>query len=146
MHDRLSPLLAGDPGCVIEHKGVTVSVHYRAVAPGAAVGLRRGVVSAVAAFDGLVVDAGRQVLEIRPAIDRDKGTAVQWLHGRMQSLVGPCTPIFFGDNLADEAAFRAARRAGGYGVLIASTGRPTAATCRLDSPAALQAALASLVA
>lgn len=146
VHDRLSPLLAGHPGCVIEHKGVTVSVHYRALAPGAAVTLRRGVVSAVAAFDGLVVDGGRQVLEIRPAIDRDKGSAVDWLHGRMQRLVGPCTPIFFGDDLADEAAFRAARRAGGYGVLIARNGRPTAATCRLDSPEALQVALASLLA
>jgi trehalose-phosphatase len=146
VHDRLSPLLAGHPGCVIEHKGVTVAVHYRALAPGAAVALRRGVVSAVAAFDGLVVDGGRQVLEIRPAIDRDKGSAVDWLHGRMQRLVGPCTPIFFGDDLADEAAFRAARRAGGYGVLIARNGRPTAATCRLDSPEALQAALASLLA
>ena len=146
VHDRLSPLLAGHPGCVIEHKGVTVSVHYRALAPGAAVTLRRGVVSAVAAFDGLVVDGGRQVLEIHPAIDRDKGTAVEWLHGRMQRLVGHCMPIFFGDDLADEAAFRAARRAGGYGVLIARSGRPTAASCRLDSPEALQAALASLLA
>ena len=145
VHDRLSPLLAGYPGCVIEHKGVTVSVHYRVVAPGAAVMLRRDVVSAVAAFDGLVVDGGRQVLEIRPAIDRDKGTAVEWLHGRMQHLVGPCMPIFFGDDLADEAAFRAARRAGGYGVLIARSGRPTAASCRLDSPEALLAALASLL-
>ncbi|MBC7163167.1 trehalose-phosphatase [Immundisolibacter sp.] len=146
VHDRLSPLLAGYPGGVIEHKGVTISVHYRAIAPGAAVGLRRDVVSAVAAFDGLVLEGGRQVLEIRPAIDRDKGTAVEWLHGRMQRLVGHCMPIFFGDDLADEAAFRAARRAGGYGVLIARSGRPTAASCRLDSPEALLAALAPLLA
>lgn len=146
VHDRLVPLLTEHPGCVVEHKGVTVSVHYRGLVPGATFALRRRVLRAVASFDGLVVDAGRQVLEIRPAIDRDKGTAVQWLHGRMQGLVGPCTPIFFGDDLADEAAFRAARRAGGYGVLIASAGRPTAATCRLDSPTALQAALALLLA
>ena len=145
VHDRLSPLQAFYPDCFIEHKGVTLSVHYRAVSPGAVAGLRRAVVGAVAAFDGLVVDGGRQVLEIRPAIDRDKGTAVDWLHGRMQHLVGPCTPIFFGDDLADEAAFRAARRAGGYGVLIARSGRPTAASCRLDSPEALQAVLASLL-
>lgn len=146
VHDRLVPLLTEHPGCVIEHKGVTVSVHYRGLAPGATFALRRGVVRAVAGFDGLVVDAGRQVLEIRPAIDRDKGTAAEWLHGRMQRRVGPCTPIFFGNDLADEVAFRAVRRAGGYGVLIASAGRPTAATCRLDSPEALQATLASLLA
>ncbi len=146
LHDRLVPLLTEHPGCVVEHKGVTVSVHYRGLAPGATFALRRAVVRAVAGFDGLVVDAGRQVLEIRPAIEHDKGTAVEWLHRRMQHLVGPCTPIFFGDDLADEAAFRAARRAGGYGVLIAGAGRPTAATCRLDSPEALLAALAPLLA
>lgn len=146
VHDRLVPLLTEHTGCLIEHKGVTLSVHYRGLAPGATFALRRGVVRAVAGFDGLIVEGGRQVLEIRPAIDRDKGTAVEWLHGRMQGLVGPCMPIFFGDDLADEPAFRAVRRAGGYGVLIAAAGRPTAATCRLDSPEALQAALAPLLA
>lgn len=145
VYDRLVPLLTEHPGCMVEHKGVTVSVHYRNLPPGTMFTLHRGVVRAVAGFDGLVIDRGRQVLEIRPAIDRDKGTAVEWLHGRMQRLVGPCTPIFFGDDLADEPAFRAVRRAGGYGVLVASAGRPTAASCRLDSPEALQAALAPLL-
>lgn len=145
VHDRLSPVLAEHPGCVMEHKGVAVSVHYRGVGPSAAIALRRAVVRAVAGFDGLLIEHSQQALEIRPAIDCDKGTAVDWLHGRMQRLAGSCTPVFFGDDLADEAAFRAVRRAGGYGVLIASEGRPTAATCRLDSPAALHAALGSLL-
>lgn len=145
VHARLVDLLDAYPGCEIEHKGATLAVHYRAVASGAAPALRRRVVQTVAAFERVVVETGRQVLEIRPAIQRDKGTAVDWLTARMQRVVAGCTPIFFGDDRADEAAFRAARRAGGFGVLIAERGRPTAASCRLDSPAHLCAALETLL-
>jgi alpha,alpha-trehalase len=145
VHVRLMELLEAYPGCEIEHKGATLAVHYRAIAPGTAPGLRREVVRVVAGFERLIVETGRQVLEIRPAIHRDKGTAVHWLNGRMQRVVAGCTPIFFGDDRADEAAFRAARRAGGFGVLIAEQGRPTAASCRLDSPAHLAAALETLL-
>mgnify|MGYP005810410763 CR=1 FL=1 len=145
VHERLAELPAQCPGCVVEHKGLTLAVHYRQVAAPAVPALRRAVVRAVAGFDGLLVETGRQVLEVRPAIDCDKGTAVTRLHERMQRLLGPCTPLFFGDDLADEAAFRAVRRAGGFGVLIAETGRPTAASCRLDSPDALLAALDALL-
>jgi trehalose-phosphatase len=145
VHERLVAMSALYPGCVVEHKGLTLAVHYRQVAAPAVPVLRRAVVRVVAGFDGLLVETGRQVLEIRPAIDCDKGTAVTQVHERMQRLLGPSTPVFFGDDLADEAAFRAVRRAGGFGVLIAETGRPTAANYRLDSPDALLAALDALL-
>lgn len=145
VHERLAALPERYAGCVVEHKGLTLAVHYGGVVAGDASALRRAVVRAVAAFAGVQVEAGRRVLEIRPAIDRDKGTALGWLHARIQRAVGPCQPIYFGDDQADEAAFRAARRAGGFGVLIADRGRPTAAVCRLDSPQALAAALGTLL-
>lgn len=144
-HGRLEMLPVEHPGCLVEHQGMTLAVHYRGIAPAAAAALRRQVVRTVAGFDGLIVESGHQALEIRPAVDRDKGTAVNWLHQRMQRAVGPCQPIYFGDDQADEAAFRAARRAGGFGVLIGDRGRPTAAACRLDSPQALVAALGALL-
>lgn len=144
-HACLAGLADRYPGCLVEHKGLTLAVHYGGAAPGEASPLRRAVVRAVAGFDGLLLEAGRQVLEVRPASNRDKGTAVHDLHDRMQRVVGGCVPIFFGDDRADEAAFRAARRAGGFGVLVAPHGRPTAASCRLDSPSALAVALESLL-
>lgn len=144
-HARLTELPDVFPGCELEHKGATLAVHYRAIASGAAPALRREVVRVVAGCGRLIVETGQQVLEIRPAINRDKGTAVHWLTERMQRVVAGCTPIFFGDDRADEAAFRAARRAGGFGVLIAERGRPTAASFRLDSPAHLTAALETLL-
>lgn len=144
-HAELAALPQQYAGCVVEHKGLTLAVHYGGVAPGEASALRRAVVRAVSRRAGLQVDAGRQVLEIRPAIDRDKGTAVHWLHERMQRTVGACAPIFFGDDRADEAAFRAARRAGGFGVLIATHSRPTAASFRLESPQALAGVLQALL-
>ena len=145
VHERLASLSSEYPDCVVEHKGATVAVHYRGLAPASAVAVRRRVMRTVAGFDGVQVDSGQQVMEIRPAVDGDKGTAVDWLLQRMQRSIGPCTAVFFGDGAADEAAFRAVRRVGGLGVLIAPAGRPTAATCRLDSPQALATALAPLL-
>ncbi len=145
VHAQLVELLEAYPGCEIEHKGATLAVHYRAVPASAAPALRRHAMRVVASFERLIVEAGRQVLEIRPAIACDKGTAVHWLIRRMQRVVAGCTPIFFGDDRADEAAFRAARRAGGFGVLIAEQSRPTAASWRLDSPAHLAMALETLL-
>lgn len=146
VHERLASLSSEYPDCVVEHKGATLAVHYRALAPASAVAVRRRVVRTVAGFDGVLVDGGDQVLEIRPAVAGDKGTAVEWLLQRMQRSVGPCTAVFFGDGAGDEAAFRAVRRVGGLGVLVAPAGRPTAATCRLDSPRSLMAALMPLLA
>ncbi len=145
-HAVLAPLAQEHPGCVVEHKCLTLTVHYRGLAMAARVALRRAVVSRLAAFDRLLLESGQQVLEVHPTFDWHKGSAVDWLLARMQSLFGPCKPIYFGDDLADEPAFRAARRAGGYGVVIGTDARPTSARFRLAAPGGLPAALASLLA
>ena len=141
VHREMAVLPERYAGCTVEHKGLTLALHYGGVAPGDVSALRRAVVRTVAHYDALQLEAGRQEIQIRPSIDCDKGTAVHWLHERMQQVVGSCRPIFFGHDRTDEAAFRAARRAGGFGILVAAHGRPTAASYRLDSPQALHAAL-----
>lgn len=111
---------AGAPdGTFVEDKGAAVAVHTRRTAdPQAALALLRDPLSELAAETGLVVEAGRFVLELRPA-GGDKGDA-------LRSLVeerSPSSVVFVGDDLGDLAAFDAVdvlRAAGTPGLLVCS--------------------------
>ena len=49
---------------------------------------------------------GRKVVELRPDIDWDKGTALAWIRDRIHQ-TGRVLPIYVGDDLTDEDAFDA---------------------------------------
>ncbi len=121
-------------GVRVEHKRYAVAVHYRNVAPGhvgeiAARTHRRG------HRHGLRVTGGRKVIELRPDIDWDKGTALAWLSDRIHR-TGRVLPIYIGDDLTDEDAFDAIRL-NGIGIVVRHDedgGRPTAAQFTLNNP------------
>src|SRR5690606_1952376 len=73
---------------------------------------------------------GKKVLELQPAIDWDKGKALQWLLVHMH-IDNPFS-IYLGDDLTDEDAFKAIGNAG-MSIVIADEERETAADYRLDS-------------
>ena len=50
------------------------------------------------------VGGGRQVFEILPVADWNKGAAVQWIHDQLGG--NPPFTIYLGDDSTDEAAFR----------------------------------------
>lgn len=93
-------------GLWIEPKGVTGSIHLRAVAePEAAETAVYALAQQLAAPHGLRVTRGRRVIELRPPVDADKGTAVAALI-REHELGGA---IYIGDDQTDHDAFRALR-------------------------------------
>lgn len=131
LRDELSEVV----GVRIERKRYAVAIHYRNVAT-------EHVSEIVAASrrlgrqHGLRVTAGRLVIELRPDIDWDKGTALTWMRGRI-FLRDPVLPIYIGDDRTDEDVFDAIRF-NGIGVVVCSdeaADRPTAAQYHLDSPA-----------
>jgi trehalose-phosphatase len=72
------------------------------------------------------------VIEVRPRLPWDKGRAVLWLLGTL-GLEGPgVVPVYLGDDVTDEDAFRALAGRG-LGVLMAEPARPSAADYRLRS-------------
>lgn len=126
------------PGVMVEPKPFGVAIHFRA-SPDAA--------AAVEAFareiadDGIyALQHGKMVVELRAA-GADKGDAVEALLA-MAPMAG-ARPIFIGDDLTDEAGFRAARAAGGIGVLVGDRG-DTAATYRLPDVTAVHAWLSTI--
>jgi trehalose 6-phosphate phosphatase len=86
-----------------ERKRLTVSFHYRTAADEeqALAALRR--VAARAADEGLVARWGRKVLEVRPPLRADKGTAVAHLLAQ----AGLRRALYAGDDTTDLDAFRA---------------------------------------
>ncbi|BBZ37697.1 trehalose-phosphate phosphatase [Mycobacterium conspicuum] len=134
---ELRDQLGSISGVVAEHKRFGVAVHYRNAARDR-VGEVTAAVRAAGQRDVLRVTTGREVIELRPDIDWDKGKTLRWVIDHLQRAgSGPVMPIFLGDDITDEDAFDAVRPTGVPIVVRHSDDgdRATAALFALDSPA-----------
>jgi len=101
---------------IIENKRLTGTVHYRLAAdPDAARAALAPLMAAAAARHGLRMTEGRAILELRPDIVVNKGTAIADL-ARERGLRGA---VFLGDDLTDVDGFRALRALRERGDLMA---------------------------
>lgn len=130
-------------GALLENKRWTLSVHYRNVKHGAPELEKR--VRSVAAELGLRVTEGKKVVEVRPPIEVDKGTAALEFAIRHGSLSGAA--LYAGDDRTDEDAFRALRPSGRTVTVQVGSPEPltTSAEIVLPSPSELHALLAWLL-
>ena len=96
-------------GALLENKRWTLSIHYRNVRYGVTALEHR--VRRVAADLGLRVTDGKKVIEVRPPIDVDKGTAALAFALRHEALSRGAV-LYAGDDRTDEDAFRALRPTG----------------------------------
>lgn len=105
---RRCEAITGDkPGVIVENKRWTVSVHYRLAHPGIVPALEADV-SAVASQLGLRLTHGKEVLELRPPVDIDKGVAAVDLARRLHAVEGGSV-LCAGDDRTDEDMFRSLR-------------------------------------
>jgi trehalose 6-phosphate phosphatase len=94
--EELEPL-----GAFVEEKGITASIHYRNASP--EVGERcKEFVEREGERLGLRITVGRGVVEARPPIRADKGTATR----KVVEEYGPEKALFMGDDTTDLDAFR----------------------------------------
>ena len=138
-------------GVLVEDKGMTLSVHYRQVEEIKVKDVEALVTRAVngPASHGLFkVTEGKKVYEVRPAVNWDKGKAIQLLMkkygkgGRNSRLL----PIYIGDDLTDEDAFRVIEKYGyGLSVRIGTPSLTSAARYFLNSPDEVNGFLRQLV-
>jgi trehalose 6-phosphate phosphatase len=134
---ELADQLGHISGVVVEHKRFGVAVHYRNAARD-----RVGEVSAAVRSAGqrtaLRVTTGREVIELRPNVDWDKGKTLRWVldYIRHDEHPGPLLPIYLGDDITDEDAFDAVHD-DGIPIVVRHTDdgdRATAAKYALDNP------------
>lgn len=148
-HARIADGLSATDGVIVEPKRLTLSVHYRLADP-AVVPVVRTLVEEVARAAGLRVTEGKMVLELRPPVAVDKGTASLALAESLGMGRERGGLLFLGDDRTDEDAFRALRERYPQAV-TARVGEPppgeaTAAELGLPSPAAVEEFLILLAA
>jgi trehalose 6-phosphate phosphatase len=113
----LEPLLTQMEGVWLENKVWTLSVHYRS-ADEAVVPYLRAVVDRVTAQHGLCVKDGKKILEIRPPVKVDKGTAIAIVARSLGASGDQASLLFAGDDQTDEDAFRYLREEYPHAVTI----------------------------
>jgi len=114
----------------VEDKGLAVALHTRRLPdPAGSYGALMPAVSDAAAHHGLVVEPGRQVIEVRGA-GTDKGTAL----GDLVAELSASAVLFAGDDLGDLEAFRRLDALGSAGL----------STLKVCSGSAEESTLASL--
>lgn len=127
-------------GILIEPKAVSVAVHYRQVADGDVPAVKAAVETILAEHAELRVTPGKKVFEIQPRLDWDKGRAVLWLLESLGLDGEDATPVYLGDDITDEDAFRALKGRGVSILVETPPGggeegmRESAADYRLASP------------
>jgi trehalose 6-phosphate phosphatase len=99
----------------VEDKGLTLSYHYRGVADEAAALTRLEEVAERARAAGLVARFGRKVLELRPPVEANKGTAVRALLDER----GLRRALYAGDDTTDLDGFAALEDGIELGVRVA---------------------------
>jgi trehalose 6-phosphate phosphatase len=134
---ELADQLGHIPGVVVEHKRFGVAVHYRNAARDR-VGEVAAAVRSAGRRSALRVTTGREVIELRPNVDWDKGKTLRWVldYIRHDEQPGPLVPIYLGDDITDEDAFDAIHD-DGVAIVVRHTDdgdRATAANYALDNP------------
>lgn len=136
--DRSMRFVEANPGLLVENKPFGIALHYRQ-APEREAEVRE-FMSRLAGLNGLTVQHGKMVVELRPP-GADKGDALRALMTEPE--FAGARPVFVGDDQTDEDAFRAAAALGGGGVLVGPP-RATAAKWRLNGVAEVSAWLQRL--
>ena len=138
---RLGLLAARHPALVLEDKGVNFALHFRSV-PELGAEAEDTVHRLAREFGGeFEVQLGKMLVELKPT-GKDKGVAISEFLA--ETPFRGRTPIFFGDDLTDEAGFQLINRAGGHSVKVGEG--ESAARWRLPDSAAVRAWLANFLA
>jgi len=129
----LARRLRGLSGVLLEPKGATLAVHYRAAAPGIADRAGKIVAGVVEEHQGISLMPGKKMWELLPNSHTDKWTAISFIlrRTRGRSDRQRLLPIFLGDDVTDERVFS---KMDGISIAVGKKHR-TAARFYLRSPA-----------
>jgi trehalose 6-phosphate phosphatase len=110
----VAPLLAEHPGLLLERKHGSLALHYRAH-PELEAQCQDAMQNAVNSLDDVMLKRGKMVIEAK-SVAGDKGTAIAAFMA--EAPFDGRTPLFAGDDVTDEDAFRAVNAMGGVTIKI----------------------------
>lgn len=106
---ELGKRLKGVEGILVENKTLSLSLHLRRVPPSHRSEARRLFTRTLKPYlirGEVRVTRGKMVLEVRPAVRWDKGSAVRLILGELRRSSRTIFLCYLGDDETDEAAFR----------------------------------------
>jgi trehalose-phosphatase len=114
---ELKQILFPVKGILLEDKGLCLSLHYRLTDKKEVPFVRETFYQVVLPYlrlGKIKTETGKKVLEVRPAVEWSKGKAVLWLLSKRKSRLRgrPILPIYIGDDITDEDAFKALKNKG----------------------------------
>lgn len=134
----LQAALAAFEGVIVERKHFSVAVHYRLAADGDTETIKATVAAVGAQHPELRSLDGKKVRELRPAVEWNKGRAVTWMLDKLGLRPPEALPIYIGDDVTDEDAFRALGDSA-LGIVVRDhAARQTDARYALDDPTEVQ--------
>ncbi len=121
-------------GIQVERKKYSLAIHYRRAAPQDHRQVDKRIQDAAQHYKReLRISSGKRVYDFQPKIDWDKGKALDWIIRTAFSKPDEVFPLYVGDDLTDEDAFRSVESRG-LGIVVRDEIRPTEAHYALDSP------------
>jgi trehalose-phosphatase len=120
-------------GIEVERKMYAIAVHYRNAAPGTYKMVKKHISQLLQQYPDYKIGAGKKLYEIKPALDWHKGKAIEWILKELDMDSGnDYCPVYLGDDLTDEDAFRNLSDVG-LSILVGDHGQPTAAHYHLKN-------------
>jgi trehalose 6-phosphate phosphatase len=118
-------------GVQIERKHYAIAVHYRNAPLGTTKRILKTVSELAEKYPEFKTGKGKKIMEIKPSLNWHKGKAVEWI---LQELgltsPGEYLPVYIGDDVTDEDAFRTLSDRG-LGILVGEHDQPSAAAYQL---------------
>ncbi|HVE45842.1 MAG TPA: trehalose-phosphatase [Acidimicrobiales bacterium] len=125
--DRLRAEVESISGAVVESKRASVAVHYRLADPEHHATVTAMVNELLDEYSGrLKATPGKMVYELQPKIDWHKGKAVLHLLQTLHLDADDVVPLYLGDDITDEDAFRALAGRG-VGIIVGHPDDPEVA-------------------
>jgi trehalose 6-phosphate phosphatase len=120
-------------GVEVERKRFAIAVHYRHID-------EERIPEFIAIFDQinqkypqLKKAPGKKIIELKPNIDWHKGKSLLWLLNELNLNNPQVIPVYIGDDMTDEDAFREIKD-NGIGILVGDHGEKTFARYALNDP------------
>ena len=141
---ELSAAIGHIKGLLVERKKFAIAVHYRLVNPATVPEIEHTVDEVAKCHKELRKAYGKKVFELQPNINWHKGKALLFLLETLGLNKENVLPIYIGDDVTDEDAFRALKDKG-IGIVVWDKPFPTAAKYCLKSTAEVRAFLSLLI-
>lgn len=136
--------LGAIPGTLVERKRFAIAVHYRLVAPENFEFIEEAVDRTSSKHPELRKAYGKKIFELQPGIDWHKGKAVLSLLNALRLDSKDVLPIYIGDDVTDEDAFRTLQGRG-VGIVVWDEPYETAAGYSLKNTEEVKEFLLKLV-